>query len=154
MNWRRLLGVAVPLGVVLFALGFIVGLEVRRGPNWRLELDAYVEARATTSETVMVDQVTRARRPWNFRPEMGRPADVGALTRPFPPQAVRCVLLVRSRPALDGPHQDLSEEVLYLVRHSDALYHVEWVAYEGPEEPFGPQLKADLASIGCDLVLE
>jgi hypothetical protein len=43
---------------------------------------------------------------------------------------------------------------IFLVHHSDALYRVGWLAYEGPEEPFGPQLAADLASIGCDLPLE
>jgi hypothetical protein len=148
VGWRRIVALTVPLAVLFFALGFVVGLEVRRGPNWRVELDAYMAQRAPESETVQVVAVVEAKRPWAFTAAMGTPAG-GRITPTFPPQAVRCAVLERTR--VGG---ERTREVVFLVRHSDALYNVGWLAYRGPEEPFGPELAADLASIGCDLELE
>jgi hypothetical protein len=63
------------------------------------------------------------------------------------------VLLARSG-ALVGGSGELVRQVVYLVHHSDALYRVGWLAYEGPEEPFDEALRSDLASIGCQLALD
>lgn len=43
---------------------------------------------------------------------------------------------------------------MFIVRHSDQLYHVGWQAYEGPAEPFGAAARADLEAGGCELALE
>jgi len=153
MNWRKIVALAAPVAVLLFALGFIIALERQRGPNWQLELDEYVAQHTTLTETIRVQTVTRARRPSNFTAAMGTPQAGDWIIPSYPPQAVRCALVVRTHPT-DGGEIESVRHVVYLAHHSDALYRVGWLAYEGPREPFGPQLKADLASIGCDLGLE
>ena len=153
MGWRKAVALALPLVVLFFALGFIVGLEARRGPNWRLELEAYIADHQAPLETVTVEAVTRARRPQNSTSDMGVPEGDAGVERPFPPQAVRCALLVRMWPSGRGAEVASVRQVVFLARHSDALYHVEWVVYEGPRELFGPELRAHLALVGCDLGL-
>jgi hypothetical protein len=154
VNWRRIIALAVPLAALLFAVGFFVFLEVRREPDWRLELREYLVQHTSPSETVRTQAVARARKPWNFTAAMGTPEPGDWIIPSFPPQAVRCVLLVRSHRSASGGQDESLRQVVFLVRHSDALYRVGWLAYEGPEEPFGPELIADLASIGCDLGVE
>lgn len=152
VNWRRIVALAVPLVVLFFVLGFVVALEVQRGPDWRLELDAYVAEETTPTEVVAVRDVGRARRPWRFTPAMGVPVRSDGVSATFPPQAVRCALLER-RGTENGGETEPTRQIIFLVRHSDTLYHVGWLAYEGPEEPFGPDLKAVLKTIECDLEL-
>jgi hypothetical protein len=140
---------AVPLAAVAFTLGFIIALEVQRGPDWRLELDAYLAQHTAPAETVRVLAVKKARQPWNFTAAMGAPEAGDRIVPSYPPQAVRCALLARSRMGAGSVHQ-----VVFLVYHSDALYRVGWLAHEGPEEPFGPEVTEHLELIGCDLGLE
>ena len=144
---------AVPLAVVFFVLGFVVGMEFQRGPNWRLELDEYVEDRRLPEEIVWVEEVRRARRPQDFTPGMGLPADEADLVPTFPPRAVRCVVLRWMMPMDDGAPQGRSQ-VVFVVRHSDGLYRVGWRVYEGPEPPFEAAARADLERIGCGLDLD
>jgi hypothetical protein len=151
MSRRRIVLLAVPLAVLLFALGFIVGLEVRRGPDWKVELEAYL-AQQPPSESITVQRVVRARKPWAFEPTMGRARPTEGLTPSLPARAVRCALLERRRPSSGGEPASV-RQVVFLVRHSDALYQVGWLAYAGPEEPFDEALKTDLALLGCDLGL-
>jgi len=151
MSWRRIVLLAVPLAVLIFALGFIVGLEVQRGPDWRLELEAYV-VQQPRSEAITVQRVVRAHRPRAFSPTMGRARPTEGLTPSGPARAVRCALLERRRPS-SSDEPEVARQVVFLVRYSDALYRVGWLAYAGPEEPFGPVLEVDLALLGCDLGL-
>jgi len=152
LNWRRIAALAVPLVVLFFVLGFVVALEVQRGPNWRLELDAYVADETTPTEMVAVRDVGRARRPWRFTPAMGVLVRGDGVSPTFPPEAVRCALVERRGTEEDGEAEP-TRQIIFLVRHSDTLYHVGWLAYEGPEEPFGPDLRANLTTIGCNLDL-
>jgi hypothetical protein len=152
MSRRRIVLLGVPLAVLVFALGFIVGLEVQRGPDWRLELEAYV-AQQPPSEAITVQRVVRAHRPRAFSPTMGRARPTEGLTPSGPARAVRCALLERRRPSSGGGEPETVRQVVFLVRHSDALYRVGWLAYTGPEEPFAEGLEADLARLGCDLGL-
>jgi hypothetical protein len=134
-------------------VGFVVGLEVRRGPDWRLALDEYVAQQRSLGETIRVETVVRARKPWNFTPAMGTVEWESGIAPSLPPQAVRCALLLRRRP--DSAWQDDSRrQVVFVVHHSDALYHVGWLAYAGPEEPFGPEETTFLDRIGCELRLD
>lgn len=154
MSWRRIVALGVPLAVLVFALGVVAGLEVQRGPNWRLELDEYVAQDRSPGERVSVQAVVRARRPWNFTADMGTVGPYDGIAPSFPPQAVRCALLVRHRASDNGVGDESLRQILFLVHHSDALYHVDWLAYEGPEEPFCPQVSAHLERLGCDLRLD
>jgi hypothetical protein len=142
---------AVPLALAAFALGFIGALEVQRGPDWRLELEEYIAQHASAAETITVEAVVEAGEPWHFSPVMGTPQREDWIKPSSSQQAVRCALLLRSRPSAGGAGDEEVRQVVFLVHHSDALYRVGWLAYEGPEEPFGPELIANLALIGCDL---
>ncbi|MGD2144505.1 MAG: hypothetical protein PVF54_08525 [Anaerolineae bacterium] len=157
MSRSKIVGLAVPLALAVLLAGFVVGLEVQRGPNWRLELDAYLAQNTSPSETVSVESMTRAREPWNFTAGMGMAASAdwpwGSITPSFPPKAVRCVLLTRNRESAIGDERESIRQIVFLVYHTDALYRVGWLAYEGPEEPFGEEARADLEAIGCDLGL-
>jgi len=154
VSWRRIVALGIPVAVLIFAVGFVVGLEMRRGPDWRLELDEYLARERAPGEAIRVKAVVRARRPWNFTAAMGAMKRGDESAPSSPPQAVRCALLVRRRES-DGGGEDRSVgQVVFLVHQSDALYHVGWRVYEGPEEPFGPDLMAHLELIGCDLRLD
>lgn len=152
MSWRRIVALGVPVAVLVFAVGFVVGLEVRRGPDWRLELDEYI-AEKGPGAAIRVEAVVRARKPWNFTPALGVVKREREIAPSLPPRAVRCALLLRSGSGSDRK-EDPRRQVVYLVYHSDVLYRVGWMAYEGPEEPFGPELTTDLERIGCDLRLD
>ena len=58
VSWRRMVALGVPVAVLVFAVGFVVGLEIRRGPDWRLELNEYV-ARARASGEAIDRKSTR-----------------------------------------------------------------------------------------------
>jgi hypothetical protein len=154
VSWRRVVALGIPLAVLVFAVGVVVGLEVRRGPDWRLELDEYVARERASGEVISVEAVVRARKPWNFAPAMGNAERESGIAPSFPPQAVRCALLIRQgEPDRDGEAIPV-RQVVFLVHHSDAPYRVGWLAYEGPEEPFGPELTTHLKRVGCDLGLD
>ena len=154
MSRRRIVLLGVPLALLIFALGFFVGLEFQRGPDWRLELEEYIARHRGPGESITVREVAKARRPSNFTASMGTPDPHDRISPTFPPQAVRCALLAHGEACRGEAAGEPVRQVVFLAHHSDALYHVGWVAYAGPEEPFGPQLMDHLALIGCDLELE
>lgn len=75
-------------------------LETLRTPDWRVELEAYVATQAVT-ETLTVQSVVEAERPWHFEAAMGQVVRQEWTTFveeiPYPPQKVRCVLLGSSK---------------------------------------------------------
>jgi len=158
---KRLIALTVPLLVLVVTVAAIATLESQRKPDWRLELDAYIAARAV-SETITVQSVAEARAPENFEPHMGRPVP-GESTwgerLPYPPLEVRCVLLSPQKiPPPDS--EDLGEpgpserQIIYVAYFSDALWHVGWLLHEGAREPFAPDELEPLATLGCDLPVE
>jgi len=153
-TWMRPLAFGASLLALIALIVAFARLEARRGPNWRLELEEYVVHSASPSETVAIQSVVEAKAPQNFRQEMGTAARDdwrwGAIQPSFPPEAVRCVLLERSRPSVTGGERQSARQVVFLAYHTDALYRVGWLAYAGPEEPFPPDLATNLAAIGCD----
>ena len=72
----------------------------------------------------------------------------------FPPKAVQCVLLERSRKLTVGAEEEPRQQVAFMAYHTDALYRVGWLAYVGPKAPFTQELAAHLVAIGCDLDLK
>ena len=105
MSRRRIVALGVPVAVLVFALGFVVGLEVRRGPDWRLELDEYVARERVPGETIRVEAVVRARKPWNFTPAMGTVEWERGIA-PSPLLVVATVLFIA---LLAGGQEELSE---------------------------------------------
>jgi hypothetical protein len=153
VSWRKAVALAVPVAVLMFALGFFVGLEVRRGPNWRLELEEYIAQHRAPSETVVVQAVVRARQPQQFGEVMGTVMRADGVRPSSTPRDLRCVLLLRNRPSDSRAEYELVRQVVFLAYYSDALYQLGWLAHEGPEEPFSSEFLAHLALIGCDLGL-
>jgi len=157
-KWQRAAALGLSLVVLLVTIGVVVVAEAQRGPDWRLELDDYVAQSAAPSETVTIQSVVAASEPRFFHAGMGIAVSDewpwGSITPSFPPRAVQCVLLERSRGATAGGERASVRQVVFVAYHSDTLYRVGWLAYEGPEEPFSQGFLAHLSTIGCDLGLE
>jgi DNA gyrase inhibitor GyrI len=149
---RNLVALILTIAVFAFASGTLAGLEARRGPDWYLELQGYIAQSAQASETVKVVAIVDATEPVNFRTGMGTPTREDWRSTPI--HAVKCVLLERSRPLTPGGEPVSRRQVVFLAYHSDALYRVGWLAYAGPREPFGQEIKANLREVGCELGLE
>ncbi len=160
---KRVIALTIPLMVLVATVTILVIFEVQRPPDWKSELEAYIEARAV-SETLTVQSVVKAEKPWNFAAHMGIPALnlstwATAEKLPYPPHEVQCVLLVRQNPPLtQSKTQEESgsfeRQIVYISYHSDTLWNVGWLTHEGAREPFSADVKEDLATIGCDLPLE
>jgi tetratricopeptide (TPR) repeat protein len=157
-KWKKVVALVIPIVVLIVAIVVVAVLEVQRGPDWQLELDEYISQSALPSETVTVQSVVEASKPWNFSEEMGTAArddwKWGSVAPLFPPEAVQCVLLERSRESTIGVEEESGRQVVFVAYHTDALYRAGWLAYVGPKEPFTQELAAHLATIGCDLGLK
>jgi hypothetical protein len=156
-GWIRILALGVPFVVLSLAIGVITALEERRGPDWLLELEDYVATRSAGQETAVIRSVATAKKPQNFKQEMGQAvaSDWAWESAPpsFPAVTVQCVLLEWSRKPHNGRHDEIVHEIVFLAYHSDALHHVGWLAYLGAREPFSGELFSHLQSIECDLDL-
>lgn len=159
---KRVMALIIPLMVLAATTVTVVTLEVQREPDWQRELEAYIEAQAMT-ETLTVQAVAEAEKPWNFAPRMGIPALnlstwVTAEKLPYPPREVQCALLARQDPPTGSETQDVSvpveRRIVYVGYHSDTLWNVGWLIHEEPREPFSAEVRAHLATIGCDLPLK
>lgn len=149
---KRFIALAILLMIPLVVVVAFVMLEARRGPDWQFDLNEYLTDKAQTSGAMTLRAVVRAREPWNFSPEMGRPVRDdwrwGIDELPFPPLEVQCVLLER------GDAATPQRQVVFIGYHTDRLWRVGWLVHEGPTEPFPLELTDHLAMIGCDLDLE
>lgn len=155
---RKAVSMAIP-ALVLVVLGVVLNAwESRRPPDWQVELEQYLASRPLPSGAIEVRAVAEASRPWAFRREMGRPVDSEwpwrAISPPFPPSQVTCVLLGRDRYAADDDRREQVYEVVFLTYHTDHLWNHGWVVHEGRDEPFSPAFKGLMSAIGCDLELE
>jgi hypothetical protein len=160
---KKVIALTIPLVVLVVTVTTLVMSEVQRTPDWKSELEAYIEAQAVT-ETLTVQTVVEAEKPWNFTAHMGLPVRASSTWGtveeiPYPPSEVKCVLLARQGPSpAESEIQDesvlLERQIVYVSYHSDNLWHVGWLAHEGVREPFSTDVKEDLATIGCDLPLE
>ena len=64
----------------------------------------------------------------------------------FPPEEVRCVLVTQTSSG------EKTDWVIYIAKHQD-LYNADWIVHESSKSIADPQLKNDLASIGCENLL-
>ena len=154
---KRLIALAVPFLVLISVVVTLTWFEARRAPNWEVELNNYMAWSGLRRETIKVQAVVEADRPWNFTAAMGEPVGNdwpwGIDRLPFPPTAVRCVLLEKeSKSALDVEGEP-QRQVIYVGYYDDTLWRAGWLVHEGPQAPFTPELVTDLAAIGCDLGL-
>ena len=156
---KRIIALAFPFVVLVGAVTTVLALEARRVPDWQTELNGYIARSRLPGETITVLAEVEASRPRNFSPAMGRalanesgwPWGNGQLPPPYPPTAVRCVLLERERrPTLEEPAESI-RQVIYVSYHSDGLWRIGWLTHEGPQGVFTPELIANLDAIGCDL---
>ena len=156
---KRIIALAFPFAVLVGAVITVLALEARRTPDWQSELNSYVARSRLPDETITVLAEVEASRPWNFSPAMGKavanesgwPWGDNELPPPFPPTAVRCVLLEHERkPAAGGPGESI-RQVVFVGYHTDGMWRAGWLTHEGPLEAFAPELIADLDAIGCNL---
>lgn len=143
---KKIIALAIPLLVLVGTAVLFITLESRRMPDWELELNEYL----ARPDAFAVQQVVLARHPENFKPDMGAPVQGdwpwGIEVLPYPPQALRCVLLAQPDAA--------KQQTVYVGYYSDALWRSGWLVHEGPEAPFSPTLDGHLTAIGCDLELD
>ncbi|MDX1521514.1 MAG: hypothetical protein R3264_07795 [Anaerolineae bacterium] len=150
---KKVSALTIPLLVLIGLAAAVAGFESRRGPEWKIELDQYLTDRAGSAEIFEVERVVPARKPGKFSRAFGAAIrddwqwQIDSL--PLPPQAVQCVLLRQSGPAVGAKRR-----VVYVGFHTDTLWRVGWLVHEGPESPFSQQLTGQLETIGCDLSLE
>ena len=159
---KKIIALAFPFLVLIGAVITVLALEARRVPDWESELNSYIARSRLPNETITVLAQVEASRPRNFSPAMGRamanesgwPWGNGELPPPYPPTAVRCVLLERERkPTLGEPGESI-RQVIFVSYHSDGLWRAGWLTHLGPQEVFTPELTANLEAIGCDLGLK
>jgi hypothetical protein len=65
----------------------------------------------------------------------------------FPPEEVRCALLTKIS------NGEKTDWVVYIAKHQD-LYNADWIVHESSRGIADPQLRVDLADIGCDRLME
>ena len=149
---RRVIALLVPFVVLIATIGMVCVLEARRPPDWRLELDRYLEATGRPSETVAVQSVVQARRPWNLAPDMVSTALMDQTWQSIdvpPPSNVRCVLLERVRHSPATAREWRTQEVVLLGYHTDLLWKDGWIVYELTSDWCTPESHQTLAAIGC-----
>jgi len=135
---------------LLIPTGLVVAVEAQRTPDWLYALH--------TQTPYAVPQAVRARQPGEFTMQMDYPAvgpgrfqymvtdaygeqHIGILALPYPPRAVRCVLVTYKG----------GVKALFVNFYSDTLWNQGWVVHEGPDAPFDAAFRDDLARLGCDL---
>jgi hypothetical protein len=151
---RRVVALLVPCAVLIATIGMFCVLETRRLPDWRFELDRYLEVTGRPSETVAVQSVVQARRPWNLAPDMVSTALMDPTWRSIdvpPPSNVRCVLLERVRHPTAAAGEWRTQEVVLLGYHTDLLWQDGWIVYELTSDWCTPESHWALAQVGCDL---
>ncbi len=156
---KRIIALAFPFLVLVGAVTTVLALEARRTPDWESELNSYIARSRAPGETITILAQVEASRPRNFTPAMGRalpneggwPWGMGELPPPYPSTAVHCVLLERVRKSATGEAGEALRQVIFVSYHSDELFRIGWLTHEGPQEPFTPELIANLDAIGCDL---
>lgn len=155
---KRLIALVVPFLVLVGAVITLAWLEARRAPDWETEFNNYVARRGLARESIKIQAVVEAGRPWDFSATMGKPVSNdwpwGIDELPFPPAAVRCVLLEKEGESAFDVEGEPQRQVIYVGYHNDTLWRAGWLVHEGPQTPFTPELATDLATVGCDLSLE
>ncbi len=155
---KRMLALAIPVLALVGVLIAFARLEGRRTPDWEATLNDYISRAAQRGDDIAVLSASEASRPSSFTAAMGTAMRSGGtwenVELPFPPQTLRCVLVERKRASASAVSQEPIRQVIYVAYHSDKLWHMGWLVYEGPSEPFTAQLAADLQAIGCDLDLQ
>ena len=156
---KKIVALAFPFLVLAGAVITLLAFEARRVPDWENELNSYIARSRLAGETITVLAQVGASRPGKFSPAMGRalanesgwPWGNDELPPPYPPSAVRCVLLERERKFTTGETGEPLRQVIFVSYHSDGLWRAGWLTHEGPQEVFTPELMANLDAIGCDL---
>jgi hypothetical protein len=149
---RRVVALAVPCAVLIATIATVGVLEARRLPDWQLELDRYLEATGRPSETVAVQSVMRARRPWNLGPGMVSTVLMDPTWQSIdapPPSDIQCVLLERVRHSTATAGEWRVQEVVLLGYHTNLLWKDGWIVYELTSEWCTPKSHQALAEIGC-----
>ena len=152
---KRLIALAVPFLVLVAMVVTLAWFEARQTPNWEIVLNDYVTRGGLARESIRIQALVEASRPWNFTAAMGNPVrnewPWGIDELPFPPTSLRCVLLEKEGKSASAVKREPERRVIYVGYHDDTLWRAGWLVHEGPQAPFTPELVTDLATIGCDL---
>jgi len=156
---KRFIALVFPIIVVVGVVITITALEARRVPDWKIKLSAYMTQSRLPAETITIQDVAEATKPWNFSKTMSRAVRNDDWARsvddvPFPPSEIQCVLLERTQKSTAAGKAVSTPQIIFVGHHSDALWRINWLVHEGPIGPFTKEFRADLDAIGCNLNLE
>jgi hypothetical protein len=154
----------VPIALVVAVLAS----EARFPAEAQTQLNRYMAKKLTSSSPVVhVQQIARARKPWNLSREMGFisfgdgvhfQTDYGYTEEerpslkplPFPPTDVWCVLLeLGVRPSGSAKSQAQYTGV-FVALHQD-LYNADWAVHTGWKDLSMQEFMDSAAKIGCDV---
>ncbi|MFW5940886.1 MAG: hypothetical protein ACOC9C_01025 [Chloroflexota bacterium] len=149
---KRLELLLVPVTVLALIITGFAWFERRRTPDWRQELDQYLQS-AGNGMAMKISAVTPAWRPWSFNGDLGTPVRddwTWSIERlPYPPQSVYCVLLEPRKEERNNRHH-LTAQLVFMAYHSDALWRAGWLVYESAA-PYGtPAAENLLERVDCD----
>lgn len=145
---KRIVALVAPLLLLAAVVTALAAAEERRVPDWEAALQEYIAGNSRLREPVAVVQVVAASRPRRFTAAMGTPVQNdwpwGIDALPFPPEAVKCVLLQAGGGGLAAPRR-----VVYVAYHDDGLWRAGWLVHEGPKTLLDPDAGSDLTAVGC-----
>ena len=153
---RKLIALVLPFLMLAGVLITLSVFEAQRGADWQIELTKYLAQRQASGEIITVEKVVEASRPENFSPSMGQAARIDWVWSieevPMPPTALRCVLLAKQPQTTVSAQTGPAQQVIFIGYHSDQMWRMGWLVYEGPLAPFTPKVVANLDTLGCNLI--
>ena len=150
----------VPILVLLGTVTTVVAFERQRVPDWRSALQSYLALHETEAIALRVEWTIESHSPWQMQPQMGVPFVSGdqwlwhVERVPFPPDALYCVVVVRTPTALAPAHLSPMRQVLYVAHHDDLLWRTGWLVHEGQVAAFDAEIMDELAAVGCDVEMK
>ena len=155
---KKIIALVLPFTVLVGVFIPLIVFEQQRIPDWQAELNDYIAKNSRPTELITVRVVTNATQPWNFSASMGQavPTDWEWSTDTVPPPSdmIKCVLVERNRRATATTPGEQYDQIIFISHHTDTLWPVGWLVYEGPIAPFTPKVATHLDNLGCDLHLD
>lgn len=152
---KKIIALIIPIFVLFGMLIGVSQLEKQRVTDWQVEITNYIAWRKSQNETVQIQTIIVASRPWNFEASMGEPIlndwPWGVQQLPYPPTALKCVILDEINISASEEVAETTQQVIYIGYFDDSMWRAGWLVHEAP---LTSELFYNLATIGCELNLE
>jgi hypothetical protein len=147
--FRKTLLLALPVLVIAATALAVFVLERQRTPDWQMALDEYLASTGAVWQDARIGANVVAQMSWNFGEDNGNPQmsgnwPWGIATLPYPPNALRCMLITNGE----------GEQLLFVAQHTDKLWRIGWIVHVGPTVPLTVAERGALAEVGCNIAAE